>query len=200
MFLSICFIVSGYIQAYSAPLSIIKPFYQLLEQTDNLDIWTWTDKYRELWVQLPLTRITYEQTFAVDGRWTRWGTWEPCPVSCGGGIQLSKRSCTNPAPAFGGDNCEGESVRSRSCNERGCPGKFDWQSSTCTFPCYSLSHPYQKRKNHCQFATFCAFAICNGWFYKINLLLSSVAISLRKNIWWLWKQGRKLEKSIMCLT
>ena len=30
---------------------------------------------------------------------------------------------------------------------------------------------------------FCAFAICNGWFYKINLLLSSVAISLRKNIW-----------------
>ncbi|PFX32412.1 Hemicentin-1 [Stylophora pistillata] len=72
------------------------------------------------------SRSCNEEECPVDGRWTKWGAWEPCPVSCGGGIQLSKRSCTNPAPAFGGDDCEGDSVRSRSCNERGCPADGNW--------------------------------------------------------------------------
>ena len=37
---------------------------------------------------------------------------------------MSNRSCTNPAPAFGGADCEGDSLRSRSCNEKECPGKY----------------------------------------------------------------------------
>ena len=61
---------------------------------------------------------------AVDGKWTEWKDWEPCSVSCGGGNQLSRRSCTNPTPAYGVADCEGDSVRSRSCNENGCPGKY----------------------------------------------------------------------------
>ena len=60
----------------------------------------------------------------VDGKWTVWKSWEPCSVTCGGGVQMSGRTCTNPAPAFGGADCEGVSERSRSCNERGCPGKL----------------------------------------------------------------------------
>ena len=62
--------------------------------------------------------------YAVDGKWTEWREWESCSVSCGGGSQMSRRSCTNPAPAFGGADCEGASLRSRSCNENGCPGKY----------------------------------------------------------------------------
>ena len=44
-------------------------------------------------------------------------------MTCGGGVQRSYRMCTNPAPAFGGADCEGISERSRTCNENGCPGK-----------------------------------------------------------------------------
>lgn len=60
----------------------------------------------------------------VDGRWTRWGDWEQCSLTCGGGVQVSRRSCTDPAPAFEGANCEGDSLRSRSCNEEECPGNY----------------------------------------------------------------------------
>lgn len=69
-----------------------------------------------------MTNITSIQC-TVDGKWTAWKAWEPCPVTCGGGVQKSQRTCTNPAPAFGGADCEEDSERSRSCNENGCPGK-----------------------------------------------------------------------------
>ena len=32
------------------------------------------------------------------------------------------RTCTNPAPAFGGAQCPGESEGTQACNERPCPG------------------------------------------------------------------------------
>ena len=70
---------------------------------------------------------------AVDGKWTEWRDWEPCSVSCGGGIQMSRRSCANPAPAFGGADCEGDSVRSRSCNKNGCPGKYHKENNHSHF-------------------------------------------------------------------
>lgn len=95
-------------------------------------------------------RSCNEDPCPIDGRWTRWGTWEPCPVSCGGGIQLSKRSCTNPAPAFGGDDCEGESVRLRSCNERGCPADGNWSEWSEFTPCtLSCAGGIQNRSRTC---------------------------------------------------
>ncbi len=50
----------------------------------------------------------------VDGGWSDWGE---CSVTCGGGIQT--RTCTNPAPAFGGAECEGDDTQ--SCNIQECP-------------------------------------------------------------------------------
>ena len=32
------------------------------------------------------------------------------------------RTCTNPAPAYGGAECEGESTETTNCNTGGCPG------------------------------------------------------------------------------
>ena len=34
------------------------------------------------------------------------------------------RTCTNPAPAHGGENCKGDNVKTKSCNEQPCPGEF----------------------------------------------------------------------------
>ena len=52
----------------------------------------------------------------VNGGWSNWGT---CSATCGGGTQT--RTCTNPAPANGGANCEGDATQ--SCNTNAClPG------------------------------------------------------------------------------
>ncbi|XP_067056576.1 coadhesin-like isoform X2 [Acropora muricata] len=67
----------------------------------------------------------------VDGRWSEWGEWTDCSVTCGSGVMSRKRSCDNPAPTAGGRLCEGPSKDVKSCNssticfnEVGCYGKF----------------------------------------------------------------------------
>ncbi|XP_056602896.1 A disintegrin and metalloproteinase with thrombospondin motifs 15a [Triplophysa dalaica] len=57
----------------------------------------------------------------VDGRWGKWGPFGTCSRSCGGGVQLSKRECVNPAPVNGGKYCQGVRVKYRSCNLTPCP-------------------------------------------------------------------------------
>ncbi len=49
----------------------------------------------------------------VDGGWSDWNR---CHVECGGGIQT--RTCTDPKPAYGGDNCEG--ISTQACNTQAC--------------------------------------------------------------------------------
>lgn len=45
-----------------------------------------------------------------------WSEWSECSAICGGGIQT--RTCTNPAPLYGGKSCEGESQQ--ECNVDSC--------------------------------------------------------------------------------
>lgn len=57
---------------------------------------------------------TYGQTSdPVDGGWSDWGA---CSADCGGGTQT--RTCTNPAPANGGADCQGSAQQ--SCNTQAC--------------------------------------------------------------------------------
>jgi len=56
-----------------------------------------------------------------------WSSWSACTKACGGGTQT--RTCTNPAPAYGGADCSGSS--SQSCNTGACP---TWKQSS-TFVC-----------------------------------------------------------------
>merc|ERR1712112_321304 len=54
----------------------------------------------------------------INGHWSEWG---PCSKTCGGGTKT--RTCTNPAPAHGGADCEagyGPGVTD-SCNTDNCP-------------------------------------------------------------------------------
>ena len=66
---------------------------------------------------------------AVDGQWTSWGSYGSCTVTCGGGSQSRSRSCTNPAPLYGGASCAGSSSSSQACNTHNCPSK----SIVCLF-------------------------------------------------------------------
>lgn len=42
---------------------------------------------------------------AIDGGYTQWVTVGSCSETCGTGRQTRQRTCTNPAPQFGGADC-----------------------------------------------------------------------------------------------
>ncbi|XP_019643716.1 PREDICTED: coadhesin-like [Branchiostoma belcheri] len=62
----------------------------------------------------------------VDGGWSSWGGWSSCSVTCGSGSQSRHRTCTNPAPAYGGANCAGSAQETRQCNAGSCPVNGGW--------------------------------------------------------------------------
>ncbi|KAM8931068.1 hemicentin-1 [Pelodytes ibericus] len=77
----------------------------------------------------------------VDGKWSVWGSWTSCSLSCGGGLRQRTRECTNPAPQNGGHNCEGWSLENEVCNGDLCPIHGNWGSwspwGTCSRTCNS---------------------------------------------------------------
>ena len=56
----------------------------------------------------------------VDGGWAKWAPYGQCSRTCGGGVQLARRECSDPVPANGGSYCEGIRVKYRSCNLEPC--------------------------------------------------------------------------------
>ncbi|NWH74649.1 ATS15 metalloproteinase, partial [Piaya cayana] len=81
--------------------------------------------------------------YRVDGGWGKWAPYGPCSRTCGGGVQLARRECTNPVPANGGSYCEGIRVKYRSCNLEPCsaavPGKSFREEQCEAFNGYSHS-------------------------------------------------------------
>ncbi|KAI8494649.1 hypothetical protein Bbelb_278750, partial [Branchiostoma belcheri] len=51
----------------------------------------------------------------VDGGWADWGPWSACSVTCGVGTETRDRTCTNPAPANGGADCDGLDQETQDC-------------------------------------------------------------------------------------
>ena len=75
----------------------------------------------------------------INGGWTVFTGWSDCSSKCGGGQQTQTRSCTNPTPANGGTECEGEAEESKKCNLNPCPINGGWTVFTgwsgCTAKC-----------------------------------------------------------------
>lgn len=61
----------------------------------------------------------------VHGGYSVWDDWSNCTAPCGGGEQVRSRTCTNPVPEFGGNDCTlmGESYEKRKCNDAPCPSR-----------------------------------------------------------------------------
>lgn len=60
--------------------------------------------------------------------WSSWGNWVKdgqCSVTCGKGVKkhVRTRSCSNPAPQNGGEDCVGDSreITTKQCTEKVCP-------------------------------------------------------------------------------
>ena len=61
----------------------------------------------------------------VDGNWGEWSKWSKCTKSCTFGMQSRTRKCNNPAPAHGGNDCQGPAQQNRKCNKNvPCPGEL----------------------------------------------------------------------------
>ena len=58
----------------------------------------------------------------MNGQWTGWSAWFGCSVTCGSGQKMRQRSCSNPGPSNGGQNCPGVDSETMTCNAGTCPG------------------------------------------------------------------------------
>ncbi|XP_071836091.1 uncharacterized protein [Apostichopus japonicus] len=62
----------------------------------------------------------------IDGGFTPWWVEIACSVTCGNdGTEYQLRSCTNPAPQYGGDTCTGITQKWVSCTAGSCSGNED---------------------------------------------------------------------------
>lgn len=78
-----------------------------------------------------------------DGGYTEWSDWSQCSKECGEGIQVRRKTCTNPAPGSFGKSCVelqlGNAVEEGKCIVKECPidgGFTEWSayggcSKTC---------------------------------------------------------------------
>lgn len=63
----------------------------------------------------------------VDGDWSVWRQWGSCSVTCEKGTRTRLRSCSNPTPAYGGDNCTGADSETENCTDpTPCPIDGGW--------------------------------------------------------------------------
>lgn len=60
----------------------------------------------------------------INGNWSIWSSFNECSKSCGGGIQTRQRQCDNPAPQYGGLDCDGDVIEAQLCNSHDCPGNI----------------------------------------------------------------------------
>ena len=61
----------------------------------------------------------------VNGGYSEWSDFTSCSATCGGGTSSRTRSCTNPIPKYGGQNCSnlGPAIETQACNINPCPGE-----------------------------------------------------------------------------
>ena len=71
-----------------------------------------------------ITRLNKLLFSAIPGGYTGWSEWGECSVTCGGGVQTRKRTCTNPPPSGGGPTCIeqnlGPAEEQKECNSQDC--------------------------------------------------------------------------------
>ena len=57
---------------------------------------------------------------AVDGGFSKWTPFSACSVTCGSGVKVRTRTCTNPPRQWEGKDCVGARQESMACNEGPC--------------------------------------------------------------------------------
>lgn len=124
---------------------------------------------------------------AIQGGWSHWGAWSPCSEICEAvGEREKKRTCTNPAPKFGGWDCIlfGPSLITGRCYNEKCPGWTEWGSySACSKQCGS---GVKERIRNCTAPAHAQARFCQGeGVEKTNCFLKSCYIPVHGG-WGRW--------------
>ena len=84
-------------------------------------------------------QIHLQKLISVDGQWSSWTEWSGCSTTCGPGTIGRTRTCTQPSPQNGGQECIGNEADEQICNPEPCPidGKWSrWSNwSSCSEEC-----------------------------------------------------------------
>ena len=91
------------------------------------------------WAEVTCIKIVsyvyFDNWFIVNGEWSQWFPWQPCSVTCDTGNRSRIRTCTEPAPKWGGQNCIGINMSINACSERKCAGnemRIKYINTACT--------------------------------------------------------------------
>ena len=79
------------------------------------------DIFLVLFLALIHLRIFPHSYSSSKWRLDPWTDWTVCSAECDKGTQTRTRTCTNPAPAYGGADCQGEAEETQECNSEPCP-------------------------------------------------------------------------------
>ena len=80
---------------------------------------------------------TYTVHCPTDGAWAQWSNWSSCSATCGNGNMFRTRTCTDPAPQYGGQECTGSNEQSQSCIVN-CPVHGAWSPWTPWSSCSGI--------------------------------------------------------------
>ena len=58
--------------------------------------------------------------YLVDGGWSSYTGYGSCSKTCGAGTKSRTRTCSNPTPLHGGQQCSGKSTDTVTCNQAPC--------------------------------------------------------------------------------
>ncbi|XP_028403037.1 uncharacterized protein LOC114525804 isoform X2 [Dendronephthya gigantea] len=87
----------------------------------------------------------------VNGNWTTWSSWGDCSVTCGSGNHQRTRTCSNPQPAHGGNECVGLDKEIADC-EAGtlCAGEAGFGNWAAWLDCNNTcGTAFQTRSRTC---------------------------------------------------
>ncbi|KAL1492641.1 hypothetical protein ABEB36_010871 [Hypothenemus hampei] len=89
----------------------------------------------------------------IHGGWSDWSAWSSCSATCGSAVKTRFRTCTNPAPAFGGRVCVGQDRIEAFCTETPpCPTQpidGGWSAWSSWSACSSNCGGYKTRQRSC---------------------------------------------------
>ena len=71
-------------------------------------------------MQSQLSFFMLLHTVPIQGGWSSWTNSTPCSSRCADGTQTRVRSCTRPTPAYGGEDCIGDSKETVHCGSNSC--------------------------------------------------------------------------------
>ena len=98
------------------------------------------------------TRVCNMRPCPIHGSFSEWSEFSSCSETCGLGIKIRYRYCTNPEPRYGGNNCTelGPTSDVTSCHVRPCPIHGNYSTWSSFGPCSkSCDNGTQVRRRFC---------------------------------------------------